>query len=159
MDEIQFKAYSSSIEKIKLFEGIYSSISTVLDIFVSITLIISVAILTLVLFSYVLDFKKDIGIMLGIGILKEDVSYIFMFQSILISLLSIFVSIVLYFSSIKIINSYLLSLVGIEVLSESILFQGIIFIIFISLLISIFLSFLVSRKIVKLNVSSILKED
>ena len=159
MDEIQFKAYSSSIEKIKLFEGIYSSISTVLDIFVSITLIISVALLTLVLFSYVLDFKKDIGIMLGIGILKEDVSYIFMFQSILISLLSIFVSIVLYFSSIKIINSYLLSLVGIEVLSESILFQGIIFIIFISLLISIFLSFLVSRKIVKLNVSSILKED
>ena len=159
INDIQFKAYSSSIEKIKLFEGIYSSINTVLDIFVSITLIISIALLALVLFSYVLDFKKDIGIMLGIGILKEDVSYIFMFQSILISLLSIFVSIVLYFSSIKIINSYLLSLVGIEVLSETILTQGIIFIIFISLIISIFLSFLVSRKIVKLNISSILKED
>ena len=82
-----------------------------------------------------------------------------MFQSIIISLLSILVSIILYFSFIKIINSYLLSLVGIEVLSETILTQGIIFIIFISLIISIFLSFLVSRKIVKLNVSSILKED
>ena len=74
---VKYKVTSNNINKIKMFEGIYNSLETVLIMFLSITMLISVTLLILVLFSYVLDYKKDIGIMMGIGILKQDISLIF----------------------------------------------------------------------------------
>lgn len=154
-----YKVYSSPLTKIKTFEGIFDSIFVVLEIFLALTLIISVSLLALVLVSYILDYKKDIGIMLGCGVLKFDVTLIFVAQSLLLSNLSIFGSMIVYRIFCSVINSYLYDLCGINILSNTLTFNSGIFLLFIGIFISLILSIFISNKITNLNVSLILKED
>lgn len=156
---VRYKVSNSSIEKVKSFEVLFESIETVLNIFVSITLIISFLLLCLCLFSYILDFKKDIGIMLGLGILKFDISMIFVIQSMIIGLSSLLVSVILYQLIYRKINLYLYDLVKINILSNLLTGSTFIFIFLIYLLICFLCSLFTSIALSKLNISTILRED
>ena len=158
-EKYRYKVYSSGLEKIKLFENVFTSVEILINVFVSITLIISVSLLFLVLFSYVLDFKKDIGIMLGIGVLKQDINFIFILQGIFVSLVSFMSSFIIYYLLIDIINSYLLNMVGINVLSQVITGEFYFLLVLFLLILSFLISLIISSKISKMNVSTILKED
>ncbi len=154
-----YKVYSTPLSKINSFQGMFDSILVVLKIFLVITLLISIALLTLVIFSYILDYKKDIGIMLGCGVLKFDIGRVFLLQSFIITLISILGSVIVYSLFSKIINLYLFSLCGIAILADNIGLEGILSLLMVSITISIFISFVVVNRITKLNVSAILKED
>ena len=158
-EDESYKVYSSNLSKLESFESIFDAIYLVLEIFVSITILISISLLVLVLFSYILDYKKDIGIMLGSGVLKSDISFIFIFQSIILSISSIFLSLVIYSLLVDKINSYFYSLCGINILLDVINTNHIFLLFIISLLISFLVSLLISKRITKLNISTILKED
>lgn len=154
-----FKVYSTPLSKLKTFEAMFDSILTVLKIFLFITLLISVSLLILVLFSYIVDFKKDIGIMMGCGVLKVDINFIFMFQSLILTFLSSLGSVLIYNLMSNYINSFLYSLCGINVLTNKVNFESGLILFSFSIFLSLFLSLLITYKITKLNIASILKED
>ena len=155
----RYKAVSLSLEKIKTFKDMFDSIITVLNIFVGITLIISSCLLLLVFFSYILDYKRDIGIMLGIGVLKKDISVIFLIQSLVISFISLLISIGIYHLLFSLINQYIFSLIGINILHSNLELSSMLVLLFCIIGFSFLSSLLISKKISSLNISSILRED
>lgn len=158
-DNERFKISNSSIEKLTSFDSLFDSIELVLSIFVGITLLISVLLLCLCMFSYVLDYKKDIGIMMGIGILRKDIRITFIIQSLIIGFISLTISMLFYILLSSFINKYLFSLIKINILENSISFSSFIYISSIYLVISIMSSFMTSFQLSRLNVASILKEE
>lgn len=155
----KYKVVNSNIQKIQSFNNVFDAIEQVLLIFVSITLIISILLLILIIYSYVLDYKKDIGIMMGSGILRSDISKIFTFQSILLISISQIISLILFYSLNKIINKYLYGYLEMNILSNNIDFSQIISIFIVILLLTFLCSLMINRKISRLNIASILREE
>lgn len=158
-DGERYKATNSSIEKIQSFKTIFESIEVVLNIFVVITVIISFLLLCLSLYSYILDYKKDIGIMLGMGILKSDISLMFVIQSLLIGLISLILAFILYFLISKSIDGYIYNLINISILTNKIQYQTFIYIMLIYVSICILCSLITSMHLSKLNIASVLREE
>lgn len=158
-DDFAYLVENEPIVLVNSFKTMYDSINNALVIFISITLIISLMLLCLCLYSFVNDYKKDIGIMRSLGIFKEDISDIFLLQSLLIGLSSFVLSIVLYMILGQIINIILKGMIGINFFSLLPTLKNI-FYLFALLLISSFLSSLSSSYgISKINIASILRED
>ena len=97
--------------------------------------------------------------MLGLGILKFDISMIFVIQSMIIGLSSLLVSVILYQLIYRKINLYLYDLVKINILLNLLTGSTFIFIFLIYLLISFLCSLFTSIALSKLNISTILRED
>lgn len=158
-NDFEYLVENEPITLVNSFKSMYASISQALIIFITISLIISLMLLCLCLYSFVNDYKKDIGIMRSLGIFKIDVGDIFLLQSLLIGTISFILSIILYMILGQVINIVLNGLIGINLFSLWPGFKNI-FLLF-SLLIGVsFISSLVSNYgVSKINIASILRED
>ena len=158
-EDFAYLVENEPLTLVNSFKTMYDSINNALTIFIAITLIISLMLLCLCLYSFVNDYKKDIGIMRSLGIFKEDISDIFLLQSLLIGLSSFILSILLYMLLGQIINVILKGMIGIKLFSLLPTLKNT-FYLFALLLISSFLSSISSSySISKINIASILRED
>jgi putative ABC transport system permease protein len=158
-NDFEYLVENEPITLVNSFKNMYESISQALIIFITISLIISLMLLCLCLYSFVNDYKKDIGIMRSLGIFKIDVGDIFLLQSLLIGTISFILSIILYMILGQVINIVLNGLIGINLFSLWPGFKNVFFLF--SLLIGVtFISSLVSSYgVSKINIASILRED
>ena len=96
---------------------------------------------------------------MGCGVLKVDINFIFMFQSLILTFLSSLGSVLIYNLMSHYINSFLYALCGVNVLTNKVNFESGLILFSFSIFLSLFLSLLITYKITKLNIASILKED
>ena len=158
-NDFEYLVENEPITLVNSFKSMYASISQALIIFITISLIISLMLLCLCLYSFVNDYKKDIGIMRSLGIFKIDVGDIFLLQSLLIGTISFILSIILYMILGQVINLVLNNLIGINLFTLWPGFKNI-FLLFSLLIIVSFISSLVSSYgVSKINIASILRED
>ncbi len=158
-DDFEYLVENEPITLVNSFKSMYNSVNQALIIFISITLIISLMLLCLCLYSFVNDYKKDIGIMRSLGIFKIDVGDIFLLQSLLIGITSFILSIVLYMILGQIINHVLNGLIGVNFFSLFPSFKNLFFLFGLLMGVTFISSLISSYGVSKINIASILRED
>ncbi|MDD6302491.1 MAG: ATP-binding cassette domain-containing protein [Bacillales bacterium] len=159
VDKRKYVLENDSLNKVVAFEEVFVSIEEVILIFVSITIIISILLLSLCLFSFIQDHKKDIGILFSLGICKFDIIKCFFLLGLLIATCSFFVSFGGFFLISSFLNQYLIPSLGIAVFS---FFPSVINILFVFLclfIVVILSNFASTYGLLKINLNEIIKED
>lgn len=103
----RFAATSIALDTEKNLLDIFSSLTTLLTLFVVIAFIISLVLVILALYSLIISHQKDIALLKIIGYSDKDIQKVFIFLGEMIIFLSVFLSIITYSFSLNLLNKIL----------------------------------------------------
>ncbi len=152
----QFECSSRSLNKYKLINNLFQSILNAIEIFLILSLIISIFLLGLCVDSLIIDEQKEIGIYKSIGIKKKQVNSIINYQVFILLIVSFCLALVIKLTSYSFIEKYFYML---NLTDKSQIFYENTFTIIglfgLGFLLSNFGKFLVN----KISISKVLKEE
>jgi putative ABC transport system permease protein len=138
--------------------NIIDGISIILIVFSIITLIVSGILIGILTYINIMEYKHEIGIYKSLGISNNSIKSIFFLENIMIIIRSFYIaSIFIEIVSIP-INKIIYNMTGLSnVIGESILIY--LFMITISIIISLLSSYIPIRRISKMNIVDILRSE
>ncbi len=138
--------------------NIIDGISIILIVFSIITLIVSGILIGILTYINIMEYKHEIGIYKSLGISNNSIKSIFFLENIMIIIRSFYIaSIFIEIVSIP-INKIVYNMTGLSnVIGESILIY--LFMITISIIISLLSSYIPIRRISKMNIVDILRSE
>lgn len=156
LDDIKYMDLSTTFKDIS--NNIIDGISIILIVFSIITLIVSGILIGILTYINIMEYKHEIGIYKSLGISNNSIKSIFFLENIMIIIRSFYIaSIFIEIVSIP-INKIIYNMTGLsDVIGESILIY--LFMITISIIISLLSSYIPIRRISKMNIVDILRSE